>query len=203
MTENEIAKIIVDAATLVHRTLGGPGLLEAVYHEALAFELESRGLTAERQKAVPIMYKGNRLASDLRLDLLASERAIIECKATVACNKVFEAQALTSYLRLSDPRLALIINFGEQKVRQGIVRRRRHSYGRCAGRTSKTWRARKKHTSNSRKKLTCPKMMGTESTLAQANANRTGAKPATTADTSTARASAIARLPLSCTAVFC
>ena len=121
MTENEIAKIIVDAAIEVHRTLGGPGLLEAVYHEALAFELESRGLTVERQKAVPIVYKGHRLASDLRLDLLVGERVIVECKATVAYNKVFEAQALT-YLRLCDLRLALVINFGEQKVRQGIRR---------------------------------------------------------------------------------
>lgn len=121
MTENEIAKIVVDAAIEVHRTLGGPGLLEAVYQEALAFELELRGLTVERQKAVPIVYKGNRLASDLRLDLLVGERVIVECKATVAYNKVFEAQTLT-YLRLSDLRLALVINFGEQKVRQGVHR---------------------------------------------------------------------------------
>ena len=121
MTENEIAKIVVDAAIEVHRTLGGPGLLEAVYEEALIFELESRGLTVQRQKPVPIVYKGNRLASDLRLDLLVGERVIVECKAVVAYNRVFETQALT-YLRLSDLRLALVINFGEAKVRQGIHR---------------------------------------------------------------------------------
>ncbi len=121
MTENEIAKIVVDAAIEVHRTLGGPGLLEAVYHEALAFELESRGLTVERQKAIPVVYKGHRLASDLRLDLLVGGRVIVECKATVTYNRVFEAQALT-YLRLSDLRLALVINFGEQQVRRGIHR---------------------------------------------------------------------------------
>ncbi len=121
MTENEIAKIVVDAAIEVHRTLGGPGLLEAVYEEALAFELESRGLSGERQKPVPIVYKGHRLASDLRLDLLVAERVVVECKAAVAYNRVFETQALT-YLRLSDLRLALVINFGEQKVRQGIHR---------------------------------------------------------------------------------
>jgi GxxExxY protein len=121
MTENEIAKIVVEAAIEVHRTLGGPGLLEAVYEEALAFELESRGLAVERQKPVPLVYKGRRLGSDLRLDLLVAERVIVECKATLAYNSLFEAQALT-YLRLCDLRLALVINFGERQVRQGIHR---------------------------------------------------------------------------------
>ena len=99
MNENEISKVIVDAALDVHRTLGGPGLLEAVYEEALAFELESRGLSVERQKVVPLVYKGKRLATDLRLDLLISDLVIIECKATAPYNPLFEAQALT-YLRL-------------------------------------------------------------------------------------------------------
>jgi GxxExxY protein len=70
VTENEIAAEVVDAAVEVHRTLGGPGLLESVYEEALAYELENRGLTVSRQKPVPVVYKGKRLASDLRLDLL-------------------------------------------------------------------------------------------------------------------------------------
>jgi GxxExxY protein len=109
MTENEIAKIIVEAAIEVHRTLGGPGLLEAVYEEALAFELESRGLAVERQKAVPLVYKGRRLGSDLRLDLLVGDRVIVECKATLAYNSLFGATTLT-YLRLCDLRLALVID---------------------------------------------------------------------------------------------
>ena len=92
MNENEIAKIVVDAAIEVHRSLEGPGLLETVYEEALAFELESRGLSVVRQKTVPLVYKGKRLASDLRLDLLVGERVIVECKATVAYNRVFEAR---------------------------------------------------------------------------------------------------------------
>jgi GxxExxY protein len=121
MSENQIATVVVDAAIEVHRTLGGPGLLEAVYEEALAFELESRGFAVERQKAVPLVYKGKRLASDLRLDLLVGDRVIVECKATVAYDRLFEAQALT-YLRLCDLRLALVINFGERQVRQGIHR---------------------------------------------------------------------------------
>ena len=90
MTENEIAKVVVDAAIEVHRTLGGPGLLETVYEEALAFELESRGLTVVRQKAVPLVYKGKRLASDLRLDLLVGDRVIVECKRwppTTECSR--------------------------------------------------------------------------------------------------------------------
>jgi GxxExxY protein len=78
-------------------------------------------LTVHRQKAVPLVYKGKGLASDLRLDLLVGDRVIVECKATVAYNSLFEAQALT-YLRLCDLRLALVINFGERQVRQGIHR---------------------------------------------------------------------------------
>ena len=121
MNENEISRVVVDAAIEVHRTLGGPGLLEAVYEEALVFELESRGLTVQRQKIVPLVYKGKRLATDLRLDLLINDRVIVECKAAVAYNRLFDAQALT-YLRLCDLRLALVINFGDRQVRQGIHR---------------------------------------------------------------------------------
>jgi GxxExxY protein len=121
MKESEIATIVVAAAIEVHRTLGEPGLLEIVYEEALAFELESRGLTVNRQKAVPLLYKGRRLASDLRLDLLVNDLVIVECKATAAHNSLFEAQALT-YLRLCDLRLALVVNFGETQARQGIHR---------------------------------------------------------------------------------
>ncbi|XYI04272.1 GxxExxY protein [Sorangium sp. So ce1128] len=98
-----------------------PRLLETVYEEALAFELESRGLTVVRQKAVPLVYKGKRLASDLRLDLLVGDRVIVECKAAAAYNRVFEAQALTC-LRLSDLKLTIVISFGEVKVRQSIHR---------------------------------------------------------------------------------
>ncbi len=70
MTENELSSIIVDSAIEVHRTLGGPGLLESVYEEALVYELEQRGLGVERQKVVPLVYKGKRLAAELRVDLL-------------------------------------------------------------------------------------------------------------------------------------
>ena len=121
LDENGISQIVLDAAIEVHRELGGPGLLESIYEEALVFELTERGLSVERQKAVPVMYKGRRLASDLRLDLLVSDKVVIECKATSAHTAVFEAQALT-YLRLLGLKLAMVINFGEKRVSKGVRR---------------------------------------------------------------------------------
>ncbi len=121
MTENEIAKVIVEAAIEVHRTLGGPGLLESVYEEALVYELKLRGLSVERQVGVPIDYKGCRLTSGLRLDLVVASKVIVECKATGDDNPVFQSQALT-YLRLMNLKLALVINFGKRLVKDGIHR---------------------------------------------------------------------------------
>ena len=121
MTENDIATAVIESAIEVHRTLGGPGLLESVYEEALAFELKARGLHVTRQKRVPITYKGVELSSDLRLDLLVEEKVIVECKATREDNPIAEAQALT-YLRLMGLKLALVINFGKQLVKDGIHR---------------------------------------------------------------------------------
>jgi GxxExxY protein len=119
--ENEISRVVVDAAIEVHRTLGGPGLLESVYEEALLYELELRGLKVERKKAVPVVYKGKRLASDLCIDLLVAGRVVVECKATSSDNPVFQAQALT-YLRLMDLKLGLVVNFGQRLVKDGISR---------------------------------------------------------------------------------
>jgi len=121
MDENEISKVIVDAAIEVHRELGGPGLLESVYEAALAHELAERGLSVERQRMVPIVYKGKRLPGDLRLDMIVNEKVIVECKATTIYSAVFEAQALT-YLRLLDLKLALVVNFGKGLVSKGIRR---------------------------------------------------------------------------------
>lgn len=95
--------------------------MESVYEEALVYELELRGLEVERQKHVPVVYKGRRLASDLRVDLLVAGRAVIECKATSNQNPVFEAQTLT-YLRLLDLKLGLVVNFGKRLVKDGISR---------------------------------------------------------------------------------
>ena len=121
LDENAISRHIVDAAIEVHRTLGGPGLLESVYEEALVWELEQRGLVVRRQVSLPIPYKGNILASPLRIDLIVGEKVIVECKAVTQFNDLFKAQTLT-YLRLTDLRLGLVINFGERMVRDGVHR---------------------------------------------------------------------------------
>jgi len=121
MTEDEISRVVVEAAIEVHRTLGGPGLLESVYEEALVYELDLRGLQVERQKAVPLVYKGARLSNDLRPDLVVGGKVVVECKASRADHPVFAAQALT-YLRLMDLRLALVVNFGKPLARDGIHR---------------------------------------------------------------------------------
>lgn len=121
MTENEISKKIVDSSIEVHRTLGGAGLLESVYEESLFWELKSCGFSVEKQLEVPIYYKGHRLASPLRLDLLVEKKVIIEVKAVVAYNSIFEAQVLT-YLRLMNLKLGLVINFGEKLVGNGVHR---------------------------------------------------------------------------------
>jgi GxxExxY protein len=121
MTENELSHIVVSAAIEVHRTLGGPGLLESVYEEALAWEVSQHGLQVERQILLPIRYKHQLLASPLRIDLWVNRAVIVEVKATTEYNPVYEAQALT-YLRLANCKLALVINFGEHYVKDGIHR---------------------------------------------------------------------------------
>lgn len=121
MTENEIAKLIVDAAIEVHRELGGPGLLEDIYEEALAEELRLRGLNVERQLPVRINYKGRILSKPLRLDMKIEGMVLVDNKAVTEWNPIFEAQMLT-YLRLTGLKLGLVINFGEQFVRNGIHR---------------------------------------------------------------------------------
>ena len=121
MTENEISKVIVGAAIEVHRELGGPGLLEGVYEEAMVEELSLRGMAVERQLQVPIIYKGKRLAMPLRLDLKVNGLVLVDNKAVTQWNAIFEAQMLT-YLRLTKLKLGLVINFGEQYVKNGIHR---------------------------------------------------------------------------------
>ncbi|MEZ5345139.1 MAG: GxxExxY protein [Pyrinomonadaceae bacterium] len=121
MTENDISRIVVDSAINVHRTLGGCGLLENVYEEALIWELKSQHLKIERQVHVPINYKGHILSSPLRLDLLIENLVIVEVKAVSKYNEIFEAQTLT-YLRLTGLRLGMVINFGERRVVSGIHR---------------------------------------------------------------------------------
>jgi GxxExxY protein len=121
MTENELSQSVIESAIEVHRVLGGPGLLESVYEEALVWELRQKGFTIGRQLDVPVMYKGNRLSAPLRLDLLVNDLIILEIKASANNNPIYEAQLLT-YLRLLDKRLGLVLNFGLSVLKEGIRR---------------------------------------------------------------------------------
>lgn len=121
MKENEISGKVIEAAIEVHRILGGPGLLENVYEEALVFELSLSGLVVERQKTIPVLYKGTHLNTNFRLDLLVENKVVVECKATQEDHQIFAVQALT-YLRLLDLKLALVINFGKPLLKDGIHR---------------------------------------------------------------------------------
>ena len=121
MNENEISKVIVDSAIEVHRELGGPGLIESVYEEALMEELLRRGMNVGRQLLVPIVYKGKTLGTPLRLDLKVNDLVLVDNKAVTEWNPIFEAQML-AYLRLTKLKLGLVINFGEQYVKNGIHR---------------------------------------------------------------------------------
>jgi GxxExxY protein len=121
MDENQLSQIIVDAAIEVHRTLGGPGLLESIYRDALTIEIQSRGAMIEREKLVPVKYKGHVISTPLRLDLLVGGLVVVECKAVTSYNSIFESQVLT-YLRLTGLKLGLVINFGQRLVKHGIHR---------------------------------------------------------------------------------
>lgn len=120
-TINQVSGIVIDAAIEVHRELGGPGLLESVYEEALVAELTMRGLSVERQQQVPIRYKGKLLSTPLRLDLHVNGLVIVDPKAVAEYNKIFDAQMLT-YLRLTGMKVGLVINFGERFVKDGVHR---------------------------------------------------------------------------------
>jgi len=120
MTENEIAKVIVDAAFKIHTTLG-PGLLESVYEAALVYELEKRGLKVARQVAIPVAYEGVHLEIGFRADLIVEDKVIVEIKSIEAIAPVHEKQLLT-YLRLTGKRLGLLINFNEALIKTGIRR---------------------------------------------------------------------------------
>ena len=120
MTENKLSKEIIGAAIEVHRHLG-PGLLESAYEEALCFELDLRGIPYERQKYQPLNYKKKTLKTDYRIDLLVDKKVIVENKARGEVSRIDKAQTLT-YLRLSGTKLALIINFYEPLLKDGITR---------------------------------------------------------------------------------
>jgi GxxExxY protein len=120
MSENTIAKQIVDAAFQIHTTLG-PGLLESVYHAVLVYELAQRGLRTLSQQAIPVVYGAVRIDTGFRADLIVEDRVIVEIKSVEVLAPVHKKQLLT-YLRLADKRLGLLVNFNASLIRDGIVR---------------------------------------------------------------------------------
>ncbi len=120
MTENEIASHIVDACFKVHTALG-PGLLESVYEPVLAYELDKRGLAVSRQEPVPLIYEKLKFEEGFRADLVVAGKIIVELKSVEKVAPVHKKQLLT-YLRLSNKRLGLLVNFGESLMKNGISR---------------------------------------------------------------------------------
>ena len=120
MTDNELTYQIRGAIYDVYKALG-PGLLESVYEEALAYELQQRGLMVERQKLVPIIYKGNVLKTELRLDILVEGRVIVELKSVEEMKKVFYKHLLT-YLRLMNLNVGILVNFNTDNILESIDR---------------------------------------------------------------------------------
>ena len=121
MEENEISREILDAAITVHKTLGGPGILESVYRDSLVQELKLRNLKVEKEVLVPVTYKGVKVGDPLRIDVLVEGRVVVECKAVEKDNPIFAVQTLT-YLRLMKLHLGLLINFGKATLVEGYKR---------------------------------------------------------------------------------
>lgn len=120
MHENDIAKIVVDAAYKIHTRLG-PGLLESAYQVILAYELRTRGLRVETEVPMPVTYEGISLEIGFRADMVVEDLVILELKSVENVADVHKKQLLT-YLRASGKRLGLLINFGAPIIRQGITR---------------------------------------------------------------------------------
>jgi len=120
MTENEIGAIVVDCAVKLHQELG-PGLLESVYEVVLAKRLEQRGLSIQRQVAIPIEIDGEHFDEGFRADIVVNGKVILELKSVEQLSKAHMKQVLT-YLKLSDMRLGFLLNFGAAFMKDGIKR---------------------------------------------------------------------------------
>lgn len=120
MHENEISRIVFDCALKVHKELG-PGLLESAYEECMFYELAQSELIVEKQKPLPLIYHEVKMEIGYRVDLLVENKVIIEVKAVDALNDIHLAQILT-YLKLSDCKLGLLINFNVNLIKNGIKR---------------------------------------------------------------------------------
>ncbi len=117
---DETASQVVDAVFKIHKTFG-PGLLESAYEACLIHELKKRGLKVESQVAVPLVYDGVKIDVGFRIDLLVGQRLIVELKAVEAILPIHEAQVLT-YLKVTENRLGLLVNFNVPLIKKGIQR---------------------------------------------------------------------------------
>lgn len=120
MRENELVKAVVDAALKIHKALG-PGLLESVYQSVLAHELRSRGLQVEAEVSIPIVYESVKLETAFRADLIIDGCLLVELKSIEQITPVHKKQILT-YLRLTEIKLGLLINFNEELIKNGTHR---------------------------------------------------------------------------------
>ena len=120
MSEDELSNQIIGLALKIHRRLG-PGLLESAYQECLLYELLKSDILAEKQKALPLVYDDVKLECGYRVDLLIEKKVVVEIKSVEALNDVHLAQVLT-YLRLSNCKLGLLINFNVLLLKDGIKR---------------------------------------------------------------------------------
>ena len=120
MQHNEITGTVVDTAIDIHRRLG-PGLFESVYRKVLAYELRQRGLDVLEEQPIPVVWEDVKLEVGFRADLIVNRMVILELKSIEAVAPVHKKQLLT-YLRLADMRVGLLINFGEELLKNGIHR---------------------------------------------------------------------------------
>ncbi|MBO7446183.1 MAG: GxxExxY protein [Bacteroidales bacterium] len=120
MTENEIAREVVDAALKVHKTLG-PGLLEKPYHECLFYELHKRGLRIVNEKWMPLVYEDLYIDHAFKIDLVVEDKVIVEVKSVSEIAGIHMAQTLT-YLKVGGYKLGLLLNFNVEMMRDGIKR---------------------------------------------------------------------------------
>jgi len=120
MSKNELSRIVFNCALKVHQTLG-PGLLESAYEECLFYELKNAGLEIEKQKSLPLIYETVKLDFGYRLDIIIENKLILEIKSVDTLNEVHFAQLLT-YLKLTNCKLGLLINFNVSLIKNGIKR---------------------------------------------------------------------------------
>ena len=120
MNENELAKIIVDKCLKIHRALG-PGLLESVYEEVLSYELLNDGLKCQRQVGIPVIYEDIKIDLGFRADMILGDKVILELKSVENIMPVHKKQLLT-YLKLTEMKLGLLINFNVELIKHGITR---------------------------------------------------------------------------------